>query len=126
MSGHAANAYHNAAINVLNRALRGEEARQRRSTPLLDGEGNALAPDEPSTPSGPAGVNPPNGPPEIHLSSGGAGGSLDANESSQEEDVKGQIGSIPLSAPAPRASSGTRRHAPPAQGGRYAWRAGPT
>jgi len=69
--GHAANADHNAAINILNRALRGDEARQRRNTPLLDGEGNALAPDEPSTPSGPAGVNPPNVPPEIHLSSGG-------------------------------------------------------
>jgi putative transposase len=69
--GHAANADHNAAINILNRALRGDEARQRRNTPLLDGEGNASAPDEPSTPSGTAGVNPPNGPPEIYLSSGG-------------------------------------------------------
>ncbi|MDP2086248.1 MAG: transposase [Gemmobacter sp.] len=69
--GHAANADHNAAINILNRALRGDETRPRRNTPLLDGEGNALAPGEPSTPSGTAGVTPPNGPPEIHLSSGG-------------------------------------------------------
>ena len=69
--GHAANADHNAARTILNRALRGDEARQRRNTPLLDGEGYASAPGEPSTHSVPAGVKPPSGAPEIHLSSGG-------------------------------------------------------
>ena len=69
--GHAAKAQHNASINILNRALRGDETGQRRNTPLLDGEGNASAPAEPSTPIGTAGVNLPKGPPEIHLSSGG-------------------------------------------------------
>jgi putative transposase len=70
--GAADNADINAAKVIRDRALRGDTAETRRwNTPLLDVEGNALAPVETSTPGACGGVNAPTCAPEIHLSSGG-------------------------------------------------------
>lgn len=70
--GAVENADTNAAKVILKRALAGDDGeKQRWNTPVLDVEGNALAPDETSTPSVGLRLDAERSTPEIHLSSGG-------------------------------------------------------